>query len=68
MKRKLYMPILGLFEALREVYPTAKHKTTPTTPWRLALGNADRTKQTPANPAKKARRKMMQASQHRNRR
>ena len=65
MKRKLNTPILGLFAALEEIFSSAHGKVTQ---WGFtARKYSDRVKQKPANPAKKAQRKMTQASQRRNR-
>lgn len=65
MKHKLDVPILGLFAALEKVFPTVSSKIIPEK--FTSRVYADRLKQTPADPAKKARRKMVQASQRRNR-
>jgi hypothetical protein len=65
MRYKLNVPILGLFAALEEVFSTAASKIDS---YKFtARGVADRLEQTPTNPAKKARRKIIQASQRRNR-
>lgn len=63
MKRKLN--ILGLFEVLGGIAPAAIGKLD--TCKFTARGVANRLEQTPANSAKKAHRKMIQASQRRNR-
>ena len=65
MKRKLNTPILGLFAALEEIFSSAHGKVTQ---WGFtAREYSDRIKQKSANPAKKTRRKMTQASQRKNR-
>ena len=65
MKHKLDVPILGLFAALEKVFSTSASKIDLCK--FTARGYADRLGQTPANPAKKAHREMVQASQRRNR-
>lgn len=65
MKRKLNVSILGLFAAPEEIASGAHDKITQ---WGFtAQEYSNRPKQSPANPAKKAHCKMVQASRRRNR-
>jgi len=66
MKGKLNFPIPGLFAALEGIAIEAVHRVIP---WNFTSREySNRMKQTPAKPEKKARRKMIQVSQRRNRR
>ena len=65
MKGKLSSPILDLSTIFEKIFSSACGKIVQI--GFTAKEYADREKQKPANPAKKAQRKMIQASQRRNR-